>query len=172
MVAVTHNLLIQLVDFLLFIILISGVRKGYKAFFKQERPLNNAMLNLRANVYFSQWRLNNKSPAHFFFGGAKSSSEESMISTSSSDSWGRLYYSYSECELVGLVLYIIMCKTEPWNWAVTAQFHGSVLRTDLTQNSAKWVLKSKTPRKQFCLRCTFPRRARRHFIIEKHKCAS
>ena len=57
-------------------------------------------------------------------------------------------------------------------WTVTAQFHGSVLHTDLTQNSAKWVLKSKTPRKQFCLRCTFPRRARRHFIIEKHKCVS
>ena len=48
-------------------------------------------------------------------------------------------------------------KTDPWNWAVTAQFHGSVLRPDLTQNSGKRVLKSKTPRKQFCLRCTFPR---------------
>ena len=31
------------------------------------------------------------------------------------------------------------------------------LRPDLTKNSAKRVLKSKTPRKQFCLRCTFPR---------------
>ena len=40
---------------------------------------------------------------------------------------------------------------------LTAQFHGSVLRPDLTQNSAKRVLKSKTPRKQFCLQCTFPR---------------
>ena len=35
--------------------------------------------------------------------------------------------------------------------------NGSVLRPDLTQNSGKRVLKSKTPRKQFCLRCTFPR---------------
>ena len=41
--------------------------------------------------------------------------------------------------------------------ALTAQFHGSVLRPDLTQNSAKRVLKSNTPRKQFCLQCTFPR---------------
>ena len=40
---------------------------------------------------------------------------------------------------------------------LTAQFHGSVLRPDLTQNSAKRVLKSNTPRKQFCLQCTFPR---------------
>ena len=40
---------------------------------------------------------------------------------------------------------------------LTAQFHGSVLRPDLTKNSAKRVLKSITPRKQFCLRCTFPR---------------
>ena len=41
--------------------------------------------------------------------------------------------------------------------SLTAQFHGSVLRPDLTQNSAKRVLKSNTPRKQFCLQCTFPR---------------
>ena len=40
---------------------------------------------------------------------------------------------------------------------ITAQFHGSVLRPDLTQNSGKRVLKSNTPRKQFCLQCTFPR---------------
>ena len=45
----------------------------------------------------------------------------------------------------------------PCIYALTAQFHGSVLWPDLTQNSAKRVLKSKTPRKQFCLRCTFPR---------------
>ena len=24
-----------------------------------------------------------------------------------------------------------VCKTEPWNWAVTLQFHGSVLQPDL-----------------------------------------
>ena len=24
-----------------------------------------------------------------------------------------------------------VCKTEPWNWAVTPQFHGIVLHTDL-----------------------------------------
>ena len=53
---------------------------------------------------------------------------------------------------------------------VTAQFHGSVLRPDLTQNSAKRVLKSNTPRKQFCLQCTFPRlvfaRARGRIIMK------
>ena len=47
--------------------------------------------------------------------------------------------------------------TQPTNTPLTAQFHGSVLRPDLTQNSAKRVLKSNTPRKQFCLQCTFPR---------------
>ena len=51
-----------------------------------------------------------------------------------------------------------------------AQFHGSVLRPDLTQNSAKRVLKSNTPRKQFCLQCTFPRlvfaRARGRIIMK------
>ena len=40
---------------------------------------------------------------------------------------------------------------------LTAQFHGSVFRPDLTKNSAKRVLKSNIPRKQFCLQCTFPR---------------
>ena len=40
---------------------------------------------------------------------------------------------------------------------ITAQFHGSVLQPDSKQKSAKRVLKSKTPRTQFCLRCTFPR---------------